>query len=72
MEEILKLIKQYDGEIYNLCYKLLKENEHHMQVFQYVCENLLERPDNPSIKIEEYNIKLYKHQKDKIPWKEEI
>ena len=57
MEEILKLIKQYDGEIYNLCYKLLKENEHHMQVFQYVCKNLLEKPDNPSIKIEEYYTK---------------
>lgn len=54
MEEVLKLIKQYDGEIYNLCYKILKENKQHIEVFQYVCENLLEKPENPQIKIEEY------------------
>ncbi len=54
MEDILKLIKQYDGEIYNLCYKILKENEQHIEVFQYVCENLLEKSENPQIKIEEY------------------
>lgn len=54
MKEVLKLIKQYDGEIYNLCYKILKENKQHIEVFQYVCENLLEKPENPQIKIEEY------------------
>ncbi len=54
MEEILKLIKQYDGEVYDLCYKLLKESEKQVEVFQYVCENLLEKPEIPTIKIEEY------------------
>jgi hypothetical protein len=54
MEDVLKLIKQYDGEIYNLCYKILKENKQHIEVFQYVCENLLAKPENPQIKIEEY------------------
>lgn len=54
MEDVLKLIKQYDGEIYDLCYKILKENEQHIEVFQYVCENLLEKPENPQIKIDRY------------------
>lgn len=54
MEEILKLIKQYDGEVYNLCYKLLNENEQQAEVFQYVCENLLEKPETPAIRIDEY------------------
>lgn len=54
MKEIKKLIEHFDGEVYDLCYKLLSENEEHAEIFQFVCENLLKTPDYPSIKINKY------------------
>lgn len=53
MKKVLELINNYDGEIYDLCYKFLSEGERHEVVFQYVCENLLQKPDIPKIKIEQ-------------------
>ena len=55
MKKILELITQYDGKLYDLCYKLLSENENHSEIFQFVCENLVkELPDKPVIQIKKY------------------
>ncbi len=64
MEWLKELIENFDGEIYDLCYKLTVENEHIEEVFQYVCENLLKMPEEKSIVIEkqftEEEIEWYK------------
>jgi len=46
MDSIKELLNTFDGEIYNLCYKLLIENENNAEVFQYVCENFTGKPKN--------------------------
>jgi len=47
IREIRELLKKADGKTYDVCYKLLSENEHNMlEVFQYACENHLELRKN--------------------------
>ena len=54
MKKTLELITQFDGEVFDLCYKLLCENDQHCDIFQFVCENLLTKPEKPSIQIKKY------------------
>lgn len=49
-----ELILHFDGEIYNLCYKIIKESKQLENDFQYLCENLLELPQERTIKIDSY------------------
>lgn len=54
MEKVLELITQFDGKIYDLCYELLHDNDRQSEVFQFVCEKLLKKPENPQIQIKRY------------------
>lgn len=53
-KKIEQLIKNYDGEIYDLCYKIIVESEDFEKDFQYVCENFELKNKQKTIKIEEY------------------
>ena len=54
MEELKKLLDNFSGEIYNLCYEVLVANIDQMAAFEYVCKNLFEYPKNGTIQIKEY------------------
>lgn len=54
MKGIKNIINNFEGEVYDLCYKLLKDDERHNIIFEYVCLNLLELPKNPTLQIEKY------------------
>ena len=54
MTDIKELLKTFNGEIYDLCYKLIEENGNILEVFQYTCENLLTVPEKREIVIEKY------------------
>lgn len=49
-----ELIKNYDGEIYDLCYKIVAESDDLKKDFQYVCENIDLKNEQKTIEIEEY------------------
>lgn len=49
-----ELILHFDGEIYNLCYKIINESKQLENDFQYLCENLLRLPQERTIKIDNY------------------
>lgn len=49
-----ELIMHFDGEIYNLCYKIINESKQLEDDFQYLCENLLKLPQEKSIGIDTY------------------
>ena len=49
-----ELIMHFDGEIYNLCYKIINESKQLEDDFQYLCENLLKLPQEKSIEIDTY------------------
>lgn len=53
-KKIEQLIKNYDGEIYDLCYKLIVESGDFKNDFQYVCENIELKNEQKTNKIEEY------------------
>lgn len=46
------IIYNFKGEIYDLCYELLRDAESEVEVFQYVCENLTSLPEDGQIEIE--------------------
>jgi len=54
MTNIKELVKVFDGELYDLCYQLVNDNENMEDIFQYACENLLAPPENKTIKIKSY------------------
>ena len=37
-----ELVMHFDGEIYNLCYKIIDESKDLEMDFRYLCENLIE------------------------------
>lgn len=53
-KKIEQLIKNYDGKIYDLCYKLIVESGDFKNDFQYVCENIELKNEQKTNKIEEY------------------
>ncbi len=54
MVEIKNLLDTFNGELYDLCYKLIDENDNALEVFQYVCENFKSKPKNKSLSINKY------------------
>lgn len=64
MEELKRLVEEFDGEIYDLCYTVLQRFGETEEVFEYVCKNLLESPVHGTIHIDhvfaEEEIALYK------------
>lgn len=54
MEELKKLLKNFNGEVYNLCYEILVASKDQVAAFEYVCKNLLEYPKNGTIQVKEY------------------
>lgn len=54
MEKIKKLLEEFDGTIYNLCYEILISHENQVATFEYVCKNLFEFPKNKTAQIKEY------------------
>ncbi|MCM1234238.1 MAG: hypothetical protein NC489_29390 [Ruminococcus flavefaciens] len=53
-EGLEKLILHFDGEIYNLCYKIIIESRELEGDFKYLCENLVALPQERTIKIDAY------------------
>lgn len=51
---VKQLITHFDGQLYNLCYKIVDESEDLQRDFQYICENLKKSPEEKTIKIDEY------------------
>jgi hypothetical protein len=54
VREIKELLETFDGEIFDLCYKLISENENLPEVFQYACENFTALPKEKKVKIDTY------------------
>lgn len=54
MDNIKNLIDNFKGEIYNLCFEILKDSENKEVAFEYTCKNLLKKPENETIDIQEY------------------
>lgn len=54
MDEIKRLLDNFTGEIYNLCYEILITSENQVAAFEYVCKNLFEYPKNGTIQVKEY------------------
>lgn len=54
MKEVKNIINNFEGEVYDLCYKLLEDEANEKVVFEYVCLNLLELPENTTIHIKKY------------------
>lgn len=48
------LILHFDGEIYNLCYKVINESKQLKDDFQYLCEHLVKLPQEKTIVIDTY------------------
>lgn len=53
-EKIDELIFHYNGELYNLCYKIIEESEDLEKDFEYTCKNLLKTPEKKTIHIDTY------------------
>ena len=49
-----ELVMHFDGEIYNLCYKIIDESKDLEMDFRYLCENLIELPHEKTIAINTY------------------
>ncbi len=54
MDEIKYLIDNFKGEIYNLCFEIMKKSKDQAAAFEFVCENFLSLPKNGTVSIEEY------------------
>ena len=55
MKKVKNLLENFDGELYDVCFKLLEENENNfIKVFQFVCENYSNPPESKSIPIKRY------------------
>lgn len=54
MEEIRKLLNNFSGEIYDLCFEILKSFGDDSKVFEYVCKNFTHPPENKTSVITKY------------------
>ena len=54
MDELKRLLDNFIGEVYNLCYEIIVDSKDQVAAFEYVCKNLLEYPKNGTIHIKEY------------------
>ena len=54
MQEVKRLIENFSGEIYNLCYTLLESAENECRVFEYTCITYKKRPDEGTIVLPEH------------------
>lgn len=53
-EKIAELVLHYNGELYNLCYKIIEESEDLKRDFEYICKNLVRTPKEKTIHIDNY------------------
>lgn len=53
-QDLYELIKHFDGKVYDLCYKIINESDDLEKDFQYLCENLLELPQEKEVTIKTY------------------
>lgn len=54
MDDIRKLIGNFKGEIYDLCFEILKNTSDQTTSFEYTCKNLLRIPENGTIVIQKH------------------
>ena len=54
MDNIKNLIDNFRGEIYDLCFEILKSASNKEEAFEYTCKNLLEKPEKGTIDIQGY------------------
>lgn len=54
MENINNLIMNFSGNIYDLCFYVLKESENKAETFELVCKELLRKPSDGDIEIPQY------------------
>ena len=51
---VKQLITHFDGQLYNLCYKIVDESEDLQRDFQYIWKKKKKSPEEKTIKIDEY------------------
>lgn len=51
MEKIRELLDNFSGEIYDLCFEILKNFGDDSKVFEYVCKNFTHPPENETVVI---------------------
>lgn len=54
MDDIKNLIENFKGEVYDLCFEILKNSSNQEVLFEYTCKNLLKKPKNGTIDIQKY------------------
>mgnify|MGYP004631761855 CR=1 FL=1 len=54
MNKVERILHDFSGEIYNLCYELLDMTDTPADVFEYTCKNFKEKPKNGTIQIADY------------------
>lgn len=54
MNGIKNLIDNFEGEIVDLCFEILKNTSNKEAVFEYTCINLLRKPEKGTIDIQKY------------------
>lgn len=51
MDKICELLENFQGEIYNFCYEVLKTAQDQKEAFTYVCKNFSEPPKHGAIAV---------------------
>ena len=54
MNRYESLVKNYDGEVYDLCYELLSEGGDEAEIFEYACKNFDLKSTSKQIIIKEF------------------
>lgn len=62
LNNLHELVQHYDGELYNLLYKVVCESEKLSEDFQYICENLIKDKTDKTVAISQ-EISTYEYDK---------
>ncbi len=54
MDKIFELLENFQGEVYDFCYEVLKTAQNHKEAFAYVCKNFSESPEHGTIAVPSY------------------
>lgn len=54
MKRYEELVKNYNGEVYDLCYELLNEGGDDAEIFEYACKNFGIEPSSKQLQLKEH------------------